>query len=92
MTEMFTLTQAKARLSEIINSLIYKKGIVMITKKGKNVAVILPVESYQKLEKRQGRGLIEAAGALAEFDEEIDKMVEEIYKAREREKSRKVAF
>ena len=90
MTEMYTLTQAKARLSEIINRLIYKKGIVMITKKGKNVAVILPVESYRKLEKRQGRGLIEAAGALAELDEEIDKMVEEIYKAREREKSRKV--
>jgi len=90
MKENFTLTEAKARLSEIINRLIYHKNNIMITKKGKRVAVIMPFETYQNLEKGQSKGLILAYKALEDIDKEVDEMCNLIYSEREREKSRKV--
>jgi prevent-host-death family protein len=90
MKENFTLTEAKARLSEIINRLIYHKSNIMITKKGKRVAVIMPFETYQNIEKGQNRGLILAYKSLEDNDKEVDEMCNLIYKEREREKSREV--
>lgn len=90
MKEIFTLTEAKARLSEIINRLIYHKNNIVITKKGKRVAVIMPFEEYQNLEKGQSKGLILASKALEDIDKEVDEMCNMIYSEREREKSRKV--
>lgn len=90
MKENFTLTEAKARLSEIINRLIYHKSQIMITKKGKRVAVIMPFETYQNLEKGQSKGLILASRALEDIDREVDEMCNLIYSEREREKSRQV--
>lgn len=90
MKENYTLTEAKARLSEIINRLIYHKNNIMITKKGKRVAVIMPFETYQNLEKGQSKGLILAYKALEDIDKEVDEMCNLIYSEREREKSRKV--
>jgi len=90
MKENFTLTEAKARLSEIINRLIYHKSNIMITKKGKRVAVIMPFEIYQNLEKGQSKGLILASKALKDIDKEVDEMCNLIYREREREKSRLV--
>jgi len=88
--ENFTLTEAKARLSEIINRLIYHKSNIMITKKGKRVAVIMPFETYQNLKKGQSKGLILAYKALEDIDKEVDEMCDLIYREREREKSRQV--
>ena len=90
MNEIINITKAKARLSELISRLIYKRDTIVITKKGKRVAVIMPFEKYQQLEKRQSGGLILAKGALADLDDEIDEMREAIYRAREEEKSREV--
>ncbi len=90
MKEIFTLTEAKARLSEIINRLIYHKNNIVITKKGKRVAVIMPFEEYQNLEKGQSKGLILASKALEDVDKDVDEMCNLIYSEREREKSRKV--
>lgn len=90
MKEIFSLTEAKARLSEIINRLIYHKNNIVITKKGKRVAVIIPFETYQNLEKGQSKGLILASKALEDIDKEVDEMCDFIYSEREREKSRKV--
>lgn len=91
MRNVFTITEAKARLSELISRLIYRKEKFVLTKKGKEVAIIMPFEEYQELDKKGG-GLIKARGILAGLDREIDEMSEAIYEEREKEKSREVAL
>ena len=92
MKEIFSLTTAKARFSEIIARLIHKKDAIVITRKGKEVAVLLPVEKYRRLEERKKRGLLDAAGGLADLDDEMEDMVRAIYDARREEKARKAPF
>jgi prevent-host-death family protein len=91
MRSVFTITEAKARLSELISRLIYRKEKIVLTKKGKEVAVILPFEEYQALDKRGG-GLIGARSVLAGLDREIDEMTETIYEERSKEKGREVTL
>jgi prevent-host-death family protein len=90
LTKVYSLTKAKARFSEIINRLIYQKDEVVVTKKNKEVAVLLPYETYQDLKKGKGGGLIEAAKSLANLDSEIEAMCDAIYEEREKEKTREV--
>ena len=87
METIFSLTEAKSKFSDIINRIIYRKEMIMITKKGKQVAVILPIEEFNKFEEK---GLIEAKGALADIDDTVEDMISLIYAARESEKSREV--
>jgi len=87
METVFSLTEAKAKFSDIINRIIYRKEKILITKKGKRVAVILPIEEFNKVEED---GLIGAKGALADLDETVDQMLGTIYESRESEKSREV--
>ena len=89
MRNVYTITEAKARLSELVSRLIFRKDKIVLTKRGKEVAVIVPFEEYQESEKR-GQGLIQARGALAGLDGEIDEMCNAIYEEREKEKSREV--
>jgi prevent-host-death family protein len=90
--EIFSLTSAKARFSEIIARLIHKQDAVVITRKGKEVAVLLPVEKYRQLEERKKSGLLDAAGGLADLDNEVEDMVKAIYNARLEEKGRNPPF
>ena len=90
MKEIVTLTEAKAKLSEIINRVIIRKDTIAITRKGKPAVVLLPIEEYESLHNNKNKGLIQAKGILAGFDEEIDMMTEAIYKSREKEISRSV--
>jgi len=63
-------------------------GVInIVTKKGKKVAVVIPVEDYKP---EGSAGLISAKGALAGIDDSIDDMVAQIYSARETETDRKV--
>jgi prevent-host-death family protein len=87
METVFSLSEAKSKFSDIINRIIYKKERILITKKGKKVAVILPID---ELKKYRDNGLIQAKGALADLDDSVDKMVGRIYESRKLEKSRKV--
>ncbi len=91
MKSVFTITEAKARLSELISRLIYRKEKIVLTKKGKEVAVIMPFEEYQELDKKGG-GLIKACSVLAGLDREIDEMSAVIYEERNKEKCREVAL
>jgi PHD/YefM family antitoxin component YafN of YafNO toxin-antitoxin module len=59
----------------------------MITKKGKKVAVVIPMEEFKQ---EREEGLIKAEGALAGLEDSIDEMVNLIYEAREKEMSREV--
>ena len=87
MTEVFTITQARSNFYRIIDRIINKKDKIVITKKGKKVAVVMPSD---ELEKGEQEGLIKAVGALPVPDETIDQMVKSIYEARRKEKSREV--
>lgn len=88
MHQIYTLTEAKAKFSEIINRVLFRKEKFMITKKGKVVALVSPVdETYGA---GSGEGLIRAKGALAKVDRLVDEMVEDIYQARIQETDRKV--
>lgn len=91
MRSVFSITEAKARLSELITRLIYRKEKIVLTKKGKEVAVIMPFEEYRELGKKGG-GLIKARGVMAGLDREIDEMTAAIIEERNREKSREVAL
>ena len=87
MDTVFSLSEAKSKFSDIINRIIYKKERILITKKGKKVAVILSIDELKKYEEN---GLIEAKGALADLDETLDEMIGHIYEARKLEKDREV--
>ena len=90
MMEVVTITEAKAKLSEIVNRICVLREKLTITRKGKPAVVILPYEEYERLNNAEKKGLILANGVLAGLDEEIDKMTETIYEEREKEISRQV--
>jgi prevent-host-death family protein len=85
MHQIYSLTEAKSKFSEIINRVLFRREKFTITKKGKAVAVVAPFD-----EEPGGEGLIRAKGALSQMDHLIDKMVEGIYQARSEETDRKV--
>lgn len=84
------LTQAKARLSELVERLILKKEHIVITKHGKPVAALMPYEEWERQQAGTAGGLAEAKGPGKDLDEEIDRMIEEIYGARAKSKARKI--
>jgi prevent-host-death family protein len=92
MKDVVTITEAKAKLSEIINRVIIRKDTISITRKGKPAAVLLPIEEYENLHNSKKSGLIRAKGILAGLDEEIERMTESIYENREKETSRPVSL
>jgi prevent-host-death family protein len=83
------LTQAKARLSELVERLILRKEHIVITKHGNPVAALLPYEEWERQQAGAAGGLAAAKGPGKDLDEEIDRMVEEIYEARAKSKARK---
>ena len=86
--QTYTLTEAKAKFSEIINRVHFRHEKFTITKKGKAVAVVLPVDELQSDEK--GEGLIRAQGVLSGMDDAIDDLLCDIYDVRNKETGRKV--
>ncbi len=90
--ESIPLTRAKARLSELVERLILKKEHIVITKHGNPVATLLPYEEWERQQAGTAGGLADAEGPRRDVDEEIDRMLEEIYEARAKSKARKVRF
>ena len=88
--EIVPITQAKARFSEIIARLIHRKEAVLITRKRMPVAAIVPYVEWAERETSKQEGLAAAAGVLADFDAEIDEMIETVYAARAKAKDREV--
>lgn len=88
--EIIPLTRAKARLSEVVARLIHRRETVVITRKRVPVAAIVPYDEWAEKEAAKGEGLAAATGALADFDAEIEEMIDAIYAARAKAKERKV--
>ncbi|NLD35803.1 MAG: type II toxin-antitoxin system Phd/YefM family antitoxin [Desulfatiglans sp.] len=77
MSQHLSLTEAKAKFSELITRVHFGKEKFTITRKGKAVALVSPVsETENSLDME---GLICARGALSEIDKEIDELVADIY-------------
>ncbi len=88
MTQHYTLTEAKAKLSELISRVHFGKEKFTITRKGKAVALVSPI--YEIEDKRDEEGLICAKGALSQIDKEMDELVANVYAKREKATDRKV--
>ncbi|MEE4111832.1 MAG: type II toxin-antitoxin system Phd/YefM family antitoxin [Desulfobacteraceae bacterium] len=81
MSTTYTLSEAKAKLSELIGRVHFGGEKFTITRKGKPVAIVSPIG--EKAADEAGEGLIRARGALAGPDEVIDEMLEAIYTHRD---------
>ncbi len=83
------LTEAKARISALVERLINLKEPIMITKHGKPVAALVPYEDWEKIETSKAGGLGSVPPPVADHDAAIDAMVEGIYEARTKAQARK---
>ena len=83
------LTKAKARFSGLVDRLIHLKEHIVITKRGIPVAALVPYEEWEQRESDASGGLASVAPPPGDHDAEIDAMIEEIYAARTKSRSRK---
>lgn len=89
---VMSVAEAKKRLSELMSRVAYKGERFLIERRGKPMAALVSVEDLARLEKgvEAPKGLMAVVGALAEFDEDVDKMIEDIYRQRGQAKDRAV--
>jgi len=92
--ETIPLTRAKATFSALVGRLIHRKEHVVITKHGKPVAALVPYEDWEKRASGTSAsvGLASVAPPPENLDSEIDAMIEEVYDARTKSKSRRPAL
>jgi prevent-host-death family protein len=86
----YSLTEAKARFSEIIDRLIHEKEIVVITKKGEDVAALVSYDRFIELTLKDIPWLSRAREALAPYQDDIEEMNRIIAAARKEPEDRKV--
>ena len=86
------ITKAKARLSGLVDRLIYQREHILITKHGKPVAALIPYEDWERRAGGAAGGLASVAQPPEDLDSEIDAMVGEIYEARAKSRARKPAL
>ncbi len=83
MADVVGVGEAKKRLSEIMSRVAYRGERFLIERRGRRMAALVPVEDLERLEEMPvaPKGLLTALGAWADF-EDLDEMVEEIYRQR----------
>ena len=93
MTNVLGVGEAKKRFSELMSRVTFKGERFLIERHGKPMVAIVSAEDLEALERDaiEPKGLIAAIGAWAEHDE-IDQMVEEIYRLRDRAEDRSVTM
>jgi prevent-host-death family protein len=83
MASTFTTAEAQDQFSEVINQVVHNKEHVILTRRGKEVAAIIPLEDLALLQGLQNKhDLQQALDALKEAREKgsisIEKVKEEI--------------
>lgn len=101
MAAMIATAEAKARLSELVNRVIYGEERVLIMRRGKPVAALVSVEDLQRLEtaaQAEARNaeagahpIMRAFGGWADRTD-LDELVEEIYADRQAVAGREVTL
>jgi len=89
MTQTYSLTEAKAKLSELISRVHFGKEKFTITRKGKAVAIVSPV--LETNDSGIMEGLICARGVLSDLSDDIDEMIDTIYEGRKNARDREAA-
>lgn len=87
--EKIPLALAKARFCELVERLIHKREHIVITKHGKPVAALMPYDEWERQQAGAAGGLADVAGPCENLDDEIERMIEEIYEARAKARARK---
>ncbi len=93
MTETLSVSEAKERLSEIVDRVADSGDRFVIESRGRQVAAIVSADELNGLEEEADRpeGLLGAVGILSEEDEEEwEETVREIYRQRRQAKPRPV--
>ncbi len=63
-----------------------EKRLALLTRKRQPAALIAPHKEWMEKEASEKGGLAASAGALADFDADIDEMIEAVYAARAKAK------
>lgn len=98
MPKRVSAAKAKAQLSELMSQVAYGGEHVIIERRGKPLAALVSIAELERLERVPAvaakADLFEAMiGMWAEVpDEEIDRVIEDIYKDRERDYGRPSPF
>ncbi len=92
MSDTLGVGEAKKRLSELMGRVAYRKERFLIERRGKPMAALVSPEDLARLERDTSPGgLLAALGAWADF-EEMDDVVADIYRGRERAQDRPVSL
>ncbi len=83
MSKKLSVADAKKHLSELMSRVAYNQERFLIERRGKPMAALVSAEDLAQLElePKAVQGLMSAVGAWSEFDE-LDQMIEDIYKQR----------
>jgi prevent-host-death family protein len=93
MTSVLGVGEAKKRLSELMSRVVYRGERFLIRRRGRPMAALVSADDLARLEQEPAapRGLLAAVGVWGDF-EELDEVVQEIYRQRERARDRAVAL
>lgn len=93
MSEKLSVAEAKKHLSELMSRVAYNQERFLIERRGKPMAALVSAEDLAHLERQRTgtKGLLAAVGAWSEFDE-LDEMIEHIYKQRMEAQDRDVTL
>ncbi len=93
MASAFGVGEAKRRLSELMSRVVYRGERFVIQRPGRPMAALVSAEDLARLEQEAAapKGLLASVGAWADVAE-LEQVVEEIYRQRERARDRTVAF
>lgn len=93
MSNTLNVAEAKKRLSELMSRVAYKGERFVIQRRGKPMVALVSPEDLQRLGVQQEapRGLLAALGAWGDVpDKDIEQVIADIYKAREKDTGRPV--
>lgn len=89
---IFSVAEAKRRFSDIVNQVVYHKKRFVIARRGKPMVGLIPASEMTERTEAQSaprRGFLALAGLWKEVDD-LDQIVEEIYRQRENEITRAI--
>lgn len=93
MASILGVGEAKKRLSELMSRVAYKRERFLIERHGRPMVALVSTEDLERLEQEPAapKGLLATVGAWADH-EELDQVVEDIYRQREEARDRPVAL
>ena len=92
-TSTLGVGEAKKRFSELMSRVAYRRERFLIQRRGRSMVALVSEEDLERLEHEPvaPKGLLAAVGAWADY-EELDQVVENIYRQREEAQDRPVVM